>query len=323
MPEELWRRFHDWVEGVGPRPEDGPPSPELPPDLPFARRPQERRSRFHELTVRERWDAWIDGHGHRLFTSLYAGTGIVACALLAAVLLSVVSALPPFGEPGNPVDNEVLHRYVERGGTETGARNIVAAMILDYRAFDTFGESAVLFTAAASVLMILGASRRGRSDEGAGPAPHLRDACQLQRGPPRLDDDVLRGVAAVAVSAILMIGATVAINGHLSPGGGFAGGTILSGALILAACAWGPGHVRRLVTERSFLTVSCGALLLYALMKGWSFFAGANYVSSSVPTGELGDILSGGLILPLDICVGLIVAGTLYVLYALFSEGEV
>ena len=31
---------------------------------------------------------------------------------------------------------------------ETGAVNAVAGMILEYRAFDTFGESAVLFAAA-------------------------------------------------------------------------------------------------------------------------------------------------------------------------------
>ena len=35
MSSELWRRFHDWVEGVGPRPENEVIPPEPPPDLPF------------------------------------------------------------------------------------------------------------------------------------------------------------------------------------------------------------------------------------------------------------------------------------------------
>lgn len=38
-------------------------------------------------------------------------------------------------------------RYIEQGLSETGAVNIVTGMILDYRAFDTFGESCVLFVA--------------------------------------------------------------------------------------------------------------------------------------------------------------------------------
>ena len=39
-----------------------------------------------------------------------------------------------------------LDRYVEDGLKETGAVNSVAGMILDYRAFDTLGESFVLFS---------------------------------------------------------------------------------------------------------------------------------------------------------------------------------
>ena len=38
---------------------------------------------------------------------------------------------------------------------ETGAVNIVTGMILDYRAFDTFGESNVLFIATVTVLILL------------------------------------------------------------------------------------------------------------------------------------------------------------------------
>ena len=36
-----------------------------------------------------------------------------------------------------------------------GATNAVAGMILDYRAFDTFGESTVLFVAVAAVVMLM------------------------------------------------------------------------------------------------------------------------------------------------------------------------
>ena len=52
-------------------------------------------------------------------------------------------------------------------------------------------------------------------------------------------------------------------------------------------------------------------------------FRSANHLESGIPTGEPGAILSGGLILPLNICVGIIVAGTLYGFYALFGEGEI
>ncbi|MEO0076569.1 MAG: hydrogen gas-evolving membrane-bound hydrogenase subunit E, partial [candidate division WOR-3 bacterium] len=37
----------------------------------------------------------------------------------------------------------------------TGAANLVAAIILDYRGYDTFGEAVVLFTSVLGVLTIM------------------------------------------------------------------------------------------------------------------------------------------------------------------------
>ena len=119
-----------------------------------------------------------------------------------------------------------------------------------------------------------------------------------------------------------MLGCVVVINGHLTPGGGFSGGAILSTALILAANAYGPERVREFFNEKTFVTLSSSALMVYALSKGYSFFTGANHFHSIIPKGTVGNILSAGLILPLDICVGLIVSGTLYSFYSLFSKGD-
>ncbi len=43
--------------------------------------------------------------------------------------------------------------------------NIVTGMILDYRAFDTFGESNVLFVATVTVLILLHAKKNGKGEE--------------------------------------------------------------------------------------------------------------------------------------------------------------
>ena len=333
MNEELraiWQSFFNWVMGIGPRPENEVIPEEPPPDLPFTQRPKDKYSRFHEATLKERYSQWVEIHGLHIFSLLYAGLSILTCIVIVSLLLATVAELPPFGHERNPANNEVIRRYVEHGGHETGAQNIVAGLILDYRAFDTFGESAVLFTAAVSVLMLLGASRRNKTDDGA--SPHTDGAGRnfLQRGPPELslhavrrDDAILRSVATLAIPIILMMGCVVVINGHLSPGGGFSGGAILSTALILAANAYGFEKVHSFFSERTFIVSSSTALMIYALSKGYSFFTGANHIHSIIPKGTIGDILSAGLILPLNICVGLIVAGTLYGFYALFSEGDI
>jgi multicomponent Na+:H+ antiporter subunit B len=44
-------------------------------------------------------------------------------------------------------------------------------------------------------------------------------------------------------------------------------------------------------------------------------------METGIPLGTPGAILSSGLILPLNICVGLVVACTMYTFYAMFRKG--
>ena len=85
----------------------------------------------------------IENSGFRLF---YTAVAVISCVLLIGMLLFTISYLPRYGVE-NPEGYEVVRRYVEQGLAETGAINIIAGIILDYRAFDTLGESHVLFTA--------------------------------------------------------------------------------------------------------------------------------------------------------------------------------
>ena len=91
---------------------------------------------------------------------LYDSLAVVVCLTVIITLLVTVSWLPRFGGVHNPPENEVYTRYVENELEEAGAVNTVAGMILDYRAFDTLGESNVLFIAVCSVLILLRADRK-------------------------------------------------------------------------------------------------------------------------------------------------------------------
>ncbi len=319
--------FYNWVTGNGARTENEDAMTELPPVLPFTMEPDKIQSRFHEKTLQERRKDWINLHGLSVFSILYRSFSIITCVVIVGLLLITVSELPPFGDENNPANNEVIDRYIKLGGNETGAQNIVAGMILDYRAFDTFGESAVLFTGAVSVLMILSAARRKNDEPKNKLHSGFNDRNFLKRAPPihelKDDDAILRGVASLSIPAIILMGCVVIINGHLTPGGGFSGGAVLSTALILCANAYGFKKVHEFFNERTYIFSSSSALLIYALSKGYSFFTGANHIESGIPIGTIGNIFSAGLILPLNICVGIIVAGTLYGVYALFSEGEI
>ncbi|MFA5032099.1 MAG: hydrogen gas-evolving membrane-bound hydrogenase subunit E [bacterium] len=79
---------------------------------------------------------------------------IVGICVLILVIIGTIQAmgfLPPFGSPLMRVSDF----YIKNGLVQTGAPNLVSAIILDYRGYDTLGEATVLFTATIGVLVIL------------------------------------------------------------------------------------------------------------------------------------------------------------------------
>jgi len=64
--------------------------------------------------------------------------------------------------------------------------------------------------------------------------------------------------------------------------------------------------------------------MLYGILKGYSFISGGGELGLlEIPLGTPGRILSGGMLLPLNIAVGVIVCFTIYTFYTLFDKGEI
>ena len=82
----------------------------------------------------------------------------VAAGLL---LMYGVSDAPNWGDPTSPANTHVSPRYIEDSFKETEVPNMVTAVLADYRGYDTFGETTVVFTAGICCLLIL---RRFKED---------------------------------------------------------------------------------------------------------------------------------------------------------------
>ncbi|MGE5279779.1 MAG: hydrogen gas-evolving membrane-bound hydrogenase subunit E [Deltaproteobacteria bacterium] len=93
----------------------------------------------------------------RWFFNTFITAVFITVFLMAAVMC--LGDLPAFGHPLM----RVASMYLKEGLVKTGATNMVAAVILDFRAFDTLGEATVLFTAVIGVLAIV--RRTGRKGE--------------------------------------------------------------------------------------------------------------------------------------------------------------
>lgn len=317
VPEEQYKKtrsYHlrQWLDGT----EDPfldtlemKPQQEFKEDTTVARQRSEEKKKIYERVFDVEHNAEM-----QLFQKIYRLFSVLFCISLVLVLLTGVSYLPTFGHAENPVNNEVPQRYIENGLQETGAVNIVTGMILDYRAFDTLGESHVLFIATCTVLILLRIDKKKGKDSIA-----EREANDRIYEPK--NDVILQTVARILVPPIIIFGIYVILCGHLGPGGGFSGGAVIGAGLILYLNAFGFAKTERFFTAKTYKWMSFGALACYALAKSYSFYTGANEIHSVIPLGTPGAILSSGLILILNICVGIVVAGTMYTFYVMFRKG--
>jgi len=245
------------------------------------------------------------------FRYLYNALSAVICVGITGVLVYTVSLLPPFGYPGNPPNNEVPRWFIEYGVQDSGALNVVASMLFEYRAFDTLGEAAVLIAAVCAVLILL------RND---GPLnTFFAFAREVKTG---RQDIILKNISFLLIGMILVFGAYVVMNGHLTPGGGFSGGAILGAGLILFVATYGTTHAYKFLNYKICSRILAFSLLFYIAVKGFSFFTGANQISIKLlPLGTPGYLFSAGFVMPLNISVGLIVSCSMYMMYILFSKG--
>ncbi|MBQ8072421.1 MAG: hypothetical protein IJ231_01520 [Clostridia bacterium] len=267
----------------------------------------------HAKAIREEEAAFSsqETKAHQVSLHIYRILSVCAALLIILLMLWGVMDLPVFGKEKDPLTQVVSARYLSAGLQEGGATNLVANMILDYRAFDTLGESNVLFASACAVLLLL----RKSQNQAIRPSSAV-DSDSFVRDP------ILQFGARILFPLLLLYGLYIVFNGHLGPGGGFSGGAVMGSALILYRCAYGAEETAPFFSSRTFQAVTCSALCFYALSKAYSFFTGANGLPSFISTGTPGSILSAGLILPLNIAVGLIVCSTMYAFFCLFEKGE-
>lgn len=270
----------------------------------------QERMRDYKQAVEEVYDT-RHNRELRIFEKAYQVFSIVFCIAIVVVLCVTVSYLPEVGNAKNPDNNIVSETYISQGLSDTGAVNIVTGMILSYRAFDTFGETTVLFVAACCVMILLMVEEKDI----------LKNQDSNDRFFEPKNDMILQQAAFVLVPVIFIFGIYVILNGHLSPGGGFSGGATIGAGMILYVSAFGFAKTERFFNEKMYVRIKVTALLFYGCLVTYYFYTGANGLPCLIPLGEPGKILSGGITLPINIFVGSEVACTMYAFYALFRRG--
>jgi len=213
--------------------------------------------------------------------------------LLAVVGYSLVNALMsvPFGE-NRITEGTVSAYYLEQTPTQLSVANVITAIVVNYRGFDTLGEVSVLFLASLG----LGSILYRKHKEGEEEVAILKPSSQL-----------LQAGSKLIFPAILVLGAYVFIHGHLTPGGGFQGGAIIATGFLLMMMAYQDYRV----SHNILMWVESLAGVTFAGIGVWGLAMGNTFLENFLPIGNLNDLLSGGIIPIIYIAVGFKVAAEL------------
>jgi multicomponent Na+:H+ antiporter subunit B len=91
----------------------------------------------------------------RIQRSAVPWVALLGLPLLGLLLLYAAEDLPEFADPKSPANAHVSTEYLTDSLKETDTPNVVTAVLMDYRAFDTLIETAVIFTAGIACALLL------------------------------------------------------------------------------------------------------------------------------------------------------------------------
>jgi len=127
---------------------------------------------------------------------------------------------------------------------------------------------------------------------------------------------IVKTVTRIVVGVIFIYGIYIIVHGHLTPGGGFAGGAIISGALILLVLSFGSDILKLKGREEGSSITESIAILIFLVLAAAAFLLGTKiFFNNFLPKGKVGELISAGVIPLYNIAVGVEVAAAIFTIF--------
>jgi multisubunit Na+/H+ antiporter MnhB subunit len=127
---------------------------------------------------------------------------------------------------------------------------------------------------------------------------------------------IVKKTTQLIAGMIFMYGIYVITHGHLTPGGGFAGGVIIAGAFILITLAFGSDVLKLVKEELGTTMVESVATITVVLIGSAGFIFGTRaFFNNYLPKGVVGDLVSAGTLPLYNIFVGMEVAASIFIIF--------
>jgi multicomponent Na+:H+ antiporter subunit B len=227
--------------------------------------------------------------------------------MIAAPVVGLFAALLGWGLSGAPSFGAFHGAYGDLLNSiavpQRHTTNVVTAIVFDYRGFDTMGEEFILFASVVGVVLLLRDMREPAGDQDD---PVASDAIRL--------------FGAFMVGAVLLTGLWLAAFGLVTPGGGFQGGVVIAGGIVLVFLVAGYRPWRAFGREQLLDPFEGGGAAAYVALGLAALIAGAPFLHNLLGPGATGTLRSGGSMSLLNWAVAIEVAAANLVLYTEFLE---
>ncbi len=204
---------------------------------------------------------------------------VLTFSLLAFFIISFFLTIQPnFSQMTSKVGTYYLNDNLERNNIP----NIVTSIVTLYRGYDTIGEVTVLFLAILGVYML--ASSIG-----------LKDVEKVLYTP----GFIVKSASVILFPIIVLFGAYIILNGHLSPGGGFQGGAVIGSGMLLLFLS---ENKKKLNSDVTHLIESFGVSIILLIGLIGLYYLNS-FLGNFIPVdGVFGSVLTGGII-PIIYCL--------------------
>lgn len=212
--------------------------------------------------------------------------GLLLSIVLGVLIVFAINASDSFPDFGSvEISDRVAEEYFDESNVnEVGSANIVTAVVVGYRGFDTLGEVTVLFISALGVALIFGSNKQQKR-------------LDLKFKP----NFMLKTGSRIVFGIVLITSLYIITHGHLTPGGGFPGGAMIASAMLLLYLA--DDEFRSNIKGFKILEGLAGSLFVVVGLLGLLLVT--SFLQNFLPTGTVGDLLSAGIIPIIYILIGL------------------
>jgi len=226
---------------------------------------------------------------------------IIGLSLLIGLFFFMVEAMNEFGVLYN---DEARLYFQTNGFLETGSLNLVTGIYLDYRLLDTLFEAGILLVAVSGVSWI------AQHDHIEHNPLFMLDRFKIP--------ELFVSIARVLYPIVLLFGIYVVFNGHLAPGGGFQGGSILATALLILYYI----DLNKKTNLTRIFFIEKVLYLLLLLISSLSFFT-RGFLFTNVVSPDMGVAWQSVFLITLNVLIGAKVAlGLTAIFIAFLKEGR-